>query len=74
VQAVLKRGLGCVGGRRGRGSRRACVRAGPWRVAGKAKLTGGSHDAARGSGHGEMVWRVDEVGPRGQLAPTERPH
>jgi hypothetical protein len=49
VRAVLKRELGCMGGRRGRGSRRACMRAaGPRRVAGKAELTGRSHGAASG--------------------------
>jgi hypothetical protein len=37
-----QKGVGCVGGRRGRVSRRACVHAaGPRRVAGKADLTGG---------------------------------
>jgi hypothetical protein len=41
VRAVLKRELGCVGGLRGQGSRRACVRAGPRWVAGKVELTGG---------------------------------
>jgi hypothetical protein len=67
VRALLKRELGCMGGQRGLGSRRACARAGPRRGVGKVELTGGSHGAARGNGcAGEMVQRADEAGPRGR--------
>jgi hypothetical protein len=46
---------------------RECTRAGPQRDVGKAKLTGGSHDTARGNGRaGETVQRADEAGPRGR--------
>jgi hypothetical protein len=62
-----QKGAGCVGRRRGRGSRRACVHASPWRVVGKAELTGRSHGTARGSGcAGETARRGDEAGPRGR--------
>jgi hypothetical protein len=67
VWAELKRELGCMGGQRGRGSRRACMHAGPRRVTGKAELIGGSHGAARGSGRvGETARHADEAGPRGR--------
>jgi hypothetical protein len=67
VQAVLKKELGRVGERHGRGSRRVCACAGPRRGAGKADLTGGSHGAARGNWNaGQTVQRADEVGPRGR--------
>jgi hypothetical protein len=65
VWVVLKRELGCVGRRRGWGSRRAC--AGPWWFAGKEELTGRSHDAERGSGRaGETAHRANEADPRGR--------
>jgi hypothetical protein len=55
VRAVLKKELG-VRGRATWPGISVCVRAGPWRVAGKAELTRGSHDAARGNGRaGETV-------------------
>jgi hypothetical protein len=65
VRAGLKRELGCVGRRHGRGSRHA--RAGPQWFMGKAELTGRSHGAARGSGRtGGTVHRADRTGPRGR--------
>jgi hypothetical protein len=68
VRAVLKREPGCVGGRRGRGSRRACVHAaGPRRVAGKAELTGGvPRRSEREQAHDKTVQRADKTGPRGR--------
>jgi hypothetical protein len=62
---------------------RECARAGSRWVAGKAELTKGSHDAARGNGRArETVQRADEPARqrgkgahgRGQLALTEWPH
>jgi hypothetical protein len=67
VRAVLKREMGCGGGQRGRGSQRACARAGPRRDVGKVELTGGSHGAAIGNGRaGETVQRANKAGPRGR--------
>ena len=46
---------------------RECACAGPRRVVGKAELTKGFHDAARGNGRaGETVQCADEAGPRGR--------
>jgi hypothetical protein len=67
VWAELKRELGCVGRRRGWGSRRAC--AGPRWFTGKAELTGRFHGVARGSGHGE---RLDALTRRAREAERER--
>jgi hypothetical protein len=67
VRAVLKKELGCVGMRRGWGSRRACASAGPRQDAEKAELIGGSHGTVRGNGRtGETVQRADKAGPRGR--------
>jgi hypothetical protein len=89
ARAVLKKELGCVGGRRGRGSQRACASAHALvhGGAGKAELTGQSHGAAREreSGRaGVTARRTDEAGPQGrggrgargqrQPAPIARPH
>jgi hypothetical protein len=48
ARAVLKKEMGCVGGRRGQESRRACARAGP-RRAREGRADRGSHGAARGN-------------------------
>jgi hypothetical protein len=52
---------------------RECARPGPRRGMGKAELTGGSHNTARGIGRtGETVQRADEAGPRGREGESTR--
>jgi hypothetical protein len=66
-----QKGAGCVGGRHGRGPRRACVRAaGPRWVAGKAELTAGTHGVARESGCAAK--RFSELTRRAHEAESER--
>jgi hypothetical protein len=69
VRAVLKRELGAwaddVAGDPGE-----CARAGPRQVAGKAELTGGSHDAARESGRAAK--RFSELTRRAREAEREK--
>jgi hypothetical protein len=44
-----------------------CVRAGPWRFVGKAKLAGRPHGATRENGRvEETIHRVNEMGPQGR--------
>jgi hypothetical protein len=85
ARAVLKKELGCVGGRRGQGSQRACASA---RVFVHGRCGEGRADRAvprrseRESGStGVIVWCTDEAGPRSrgvrgrrQPAPTAQPH
>jgi hypothetical protein len=70
ARAVLKKELGCVGGRRGRGSRHACASARVMVHDGRGE--GGADRAVprrseRESGSaGVTVRRTDEAGPRGR--------
>jgi hypothetical protein len=67
VRAGLKRELGVHGQTTWLGIS-ACVRAGPRRIAGKAKLTGRSHGAERERErvHDKTVHRADRTGLRGR--------
>jgi hypothetical protein len=70
ARAVLTMELGCVGGRRGRGSRCACASA-PVLVHGGCGEGGVDRvvprRSERESGHaGVTVWRTDDADPRGR--------